>query len=422
MMYGQNEMEYYNQYSQQSIDNYAETQNPSKGKKKSIIIISSAIIVVILMLAVLFNTRSTDSDNKEKKEKLTTEITTELSLETTTGITTEELIESEDEVVETTAEPYVDYYGEAQAKREEGLLEEAETSYENAYVINGEEQALIDVINMWISEGNDEKVKEWVQFCKDNCKEPSEELNSVITRGEKCQWMIVSVRGEGFDESTSESISVEYDNEGRIIRSNIDFHDNGRFGYMSWSYYYYEYLEDGRVKVSNGENDDRPYYYTFDEEDGRILYMEFTDSENRKHESYYQYIDEYTQAYGEGISYNGKVEISNYIAGEKSFGNYYYINFTGKKIGVFPVTGNHQDSADVSVVNNFDEYGNLIYRMRYFKNMYGDTKVGEFYFEYAYCTPEEYFTAKENNDFSEYKISNLDTHVGNEILDNNVEY
>ena len=31
IMYSQNEMEYYNQYSQQSIDNYAETQNPSKG-------------------------------------------------------------------------------------------------------------------------------------------------------------------------------------------------------------------------------------------------------------------------------------------------------------------------------------------------------------------------------------------------------
>ena len=347
-------------------------------------------IIKIILLAATF-TANVCMVGCNKEDGLATEMQT-----------TEVTKQTEEKIQERTEEKR-DYMSEAQQKIEEGLFEEAEELYREFYEIEGNQEALISVLNMWIKEGNDTKVKEWVQYAKDHCGEPSDELTTAITRGENCKWMITNVKGINEDDAWF----VEYNEEGRIASTNIDLCDGNlaRHGSRETENHF-EYLDDGRVKFGSA-------YYTYDEEDGRIIQWEYTDDEGINRTMYYQYTGVYEYDEDIGITYDEKRETIYYKDGVyDSKGYWEYKNYTGYKIDVFPICGDYTVAGVIhNVDNTFDEYDNLVRRYELCVNWNNKYIQYGFELEYAYCTPDEYFAAKENNDFSAYKVSNYDTYL-----------
>lgn len=318
----------------------------------------------------------------------------------TTEVITEQLTE---QLTEEVTEEKRDYMSEIQLAVQSEQYEEAEILYKEFFEVENAQEALYGVLNMWILTGNDAKVKEWVQYVKDNCAEPNADLSALITKAENCRWMIANIEGINDDDTWF----VEYDEQGRIIHTNMRLHDGMLALYGSDTDYYYEYLEDGRVKQEEGDFSLGPKYFTYEEEDGRPIRCEWQ-IENGEEcvVTEYSYTGEY--GYSEnGISYSEKQ--IEYQYGDSTWG---YISYSGHKVGVFPITGNYQHQIDYEVDNTFDEYGNLVKRYEQAYNWISDKWTNEgFEIEYVYCTPEEYFVAKENNDFSVYAISSYETYI-----------
>lgn len=297
-----------------------------------------------------------------------------------------------DDLAETTPE-IEDYFSEAQEQRDLLNFESADRLYQNAYEANGDQQALIEVLNMWLSEKNDKEVKKWVDYAKTNCAEMNDELLALVEKGENIQWMITNIT----DLTGSSEIFWEYDEYGRIVRCNMPLH---RGLIRITDECFYEYLEDGRVKVTETDVEAEEqrkqyagmteedlleagivpdflntwyYIYTYDEE-GRIITKEEyrNDTFRGKWEFYYNMT--YDIALGQGgLKTNAEIEKKWYGANGSSTtdrdSGWYY----GYKIGVFGIL-NASDS-------NCDEYGNIV-------------QYNDYTLEYIYCTPEEYFNGK----------------------------
>ncbi len=165
----------------------------------------------------------------------------------------------------------VDYKAMAEDMLRTGQLEEAYKLYIAAYEQDGDQQVLIDGLNMWLHELKDkEGVESWVKYITENCTDVNEELwtlmqecagmsdelRSLVEKSNNgARWMIANITHSGKGDSYFDGeCYVEYDESGRIIKSNMSLHNY----YLSWnsdSDYLYEYLEDGRVKVTDmGKN------------------------------------------------------------------------------------------------------------------------------------------------------------------------
>lgn len=158
----------------------------------------------------------------------------------------------EDSVIE-------NYMSEADGFRAQGSLEEAEVYYQRAYENFNDQQALIEIIHMWQEAKNVSKTDEWINYVKENCSDMNEELLEIIAQaesGQNASWMIFNVKYQEVvngTEKEEKNCFVEYDEYGRIIRSDINFQEatlkpiGGHFN--PTSYWIYEYQDEYKVKV-----------------------------------------------------------------------------------------------------------------------------------------------------------------------------
>lgn len=301
---------------------------------------------------------------------------------------------------------------EAQKLRNEGNFDSAEEKYQNAYESTGNVDALIAVIEMWISEANDEKVKKWVDYAKANCEEPSDELSAIIDRGEKLKWMIRNIVAQNQDNwwltPDTDNFYADYDESGRIIRTNIAFHEGTLEPFESGndSNFTYEYKEDGSLKVTEHNTGETPelYEYTYDEE-GRILITHYfrEGEEVPSHSDYYQYgisyeNDGFTAAAIQADTIDGEVPLDSEY--RKSS-----VKYSGDKIDMFGLKSEYYALNQHPLWYTKDDYGNIVQCVAYFEGGGRSELDYQLGLEYVYCTPEEYLRAKESGDFSQYKTS-----------------
>ncbi len=361
----------------------------------------------------------------------------------------------------------VDYMAEAQKQQAAGNYGDAAILYQNEYEINGNQYALVELLDMWIKQGNDAEVKNWARIIRTDCTDMTDELREIVERSEKIQWIPIVVthtrsRSDSYEEVVC-ATNLAYDAEGNIIQSNIAFHGGG-FGYLSneGAYYSYEYLGDDKVKIVTHdpikEAEEEQYKYeklneyanhlnmtvedmfncNWDELANRALdaginpddiqrmmqndtYYEIyyydengwliTEEEYRNEELYLVYDYYYDMSYDISLGQGGmqteqQVRIyESYVDGDNRNWeeSFWYSDY---KIGMFAII-----EGDEIVC---DEYGNIVYRRSSSYNLYGDRIENAYRIEYAYCTPEEYMVAKESGDFNAYKIGVVQESIENE--------
>lgn len=312
-------------------------------------------------------------------------------------------------------EETIDYMSEAKEQWACGNYEEAAIQYQNAYEAYGNQQALIEILNMWLSQGNDREVKNWVDYINVNCKEMNNELQTIVTRGKNIQWLITNVTYEisrpSFSKTEERIADIVFDEAGEIIQSNIALHD-GAFGILEneEAYYTYEYLEDGRVKVTShnpvaeaanetSDNYNDAYYDIFAyDENGWIIEMDRYRNDELYATYQYSYAQKYDITLGQGgMKTDNQVKVIETYVGDRSRTLTYSYWYSNNKIGMFCIKEGKDDACD--------EFGNIIYKSSSTtSDITGITTYNIYRIEYVYCTPEEYMSAKQTGDFSAYKI------------------
>lgn len=333
----------------------------------------------------------------------------------------------------------VDYMAEAQKQSAAQNYGEAAILYQNEYRINGNQSALVELLDMWMRQGNDAEVKKWAAYIRSNCADMTDELREIVERSEKIQWFPVVLTHtqsrSGMVEEVVCETNLAYDEEGNLVQSNIAYH-GGTFGYLSneGAYYTYEYLGDNKVKIVTydpveeaaeqqykqenlshyaqilnmtveemfnrnweelanraeeaGINPDSiqmmmqndTYYYIYHyDENGWII----TEEEYRNGELYlvydYYYDMKYDISLGQGGMQTEKlVRITErYINGDsRNLERSFW--YSDKKVGMFAIK-----EGDEIVC---DEYGNIIYWRSSSYNIYGDLIQNAYRLEYVYCT------------------------------------
>ena len=376
----------------------------------------------------------------------------------------EEVAKSNDETII----PAIDYMAEAKKQWAGGNYEEAAIQYKNAYEITGNQQALIEILNMWMEKGNDTEVKKWCNYINTACEKWEDELQAVLKRGQDIQWMITNVTYEWntskLHEEEERIVDMEFDEEGNIIRSNISIHGGG-IGFLDndGAYYKYEYLDNNRVKVTiidlvaeaqdeakreeelnemaqnanvtveqfvNATDDElkklgynpeyvnrlitpdtKHYIYTYDENGWIISVEEYRNNELRCNSEYYYDII-YNTELGQGGSNTDKQirVVENYI-NDSPRTLYYDRWYSEKKIGMFCLAELENDT--------YDEYGNLVARSSVTTGITGTQTRHTYRMKYAYCTIDEYLEAKKTGDFSAYRIGTIvsDSEKTNDVKD-----
>jgi len=433
-------------------------------KKKFIALIAVAIMLVSVLGACGTEETSGGSDKIVTDQNASEEIVGSL-IESEQD--EEEIHISEEVVKEETITEKVDYMAEAQKQCASGNYDEASAQYQNEYQINGNQQALVELLDMWIKQGNDAEVKRWASYIQSNCEDMTDELRGIVERSEKIQWIPIVVTHTRSRSDSSEEVvcatNLAYDEAGNIIQSNIAFHGGG-FGYLSneGAYYTYEYLGDDKVKVVTYDpiKEKEEEQYKYEELNDYANYMNMTvedmfncnwdelanraldagvnpddiqmmmqkdtyydiycydengwlikEEEYRNGELYLVYDYYYDMTYDISLGQGGmqteqQVRIyESYIGGDnRSWEESFW--YSDYKIGMFAII-----EGDEIVC---DEYGNIVYRRSSSYNIYGDKIQNAYRIEYAYCTPEEYMVAKESGDFNAYKIGVVQESIENE--------
>ncbi|MBQ7780875.1 MAG: hypothetical protein IJ405_02500 [Lachnospiraceae bacterium] len=424
-------------------------------KKKLITLIMVAAMLVSVLGACGAEESSGDADKIVTDQNASNEIGSSLTEEEQDEIHISEEVMSEETITEK-----VDYIAEAQKQWAAGNYEEAAIQYQNEYQVNGNQHALVELLDMWIKQGNDAEVKRWASYIRSECVDMTDELRGIVERSEKIQWIPIVVTHTQSRSGSSEEVAcatnLAYDEAGNIIQSNIAFHRGG-FGYLSneGAYYTYEYLGDDKVKVVTydpiKEKEEEQYKYEelntyanymnmtvedmfncdWDELSNRALdagvnpddiqmmmqkdtyydiycYDEngwlITEEKYRNDELYLVYDYYYDMSYDISLGQDGmqteqQVRIyERYIGGDnRNWEESFW--YSDKKVGMFAII-----EGDEIVC---DEYGNIVYRRSSSYNLYGDKIQNASRIEYVYCTPEEYMVAKESGDFSAYKIGTI---------------
>lgn len=215
--------------------------------------------------------------------------------------------------------------------------------------------------------------------------ETSDESIEIVER----RWMVLSIETESSSYSQTQEGYVEYDEFGRISKTNINFFTIYNNGGNSFTY---EYEENGELKI-----DDR--WYTFDEQ-GRVT-TERTDVASWR----YTYLDKPQELYS--VAGNDKTVTKTYncIELNESMNRYITRDYSGYRIEQFAIPLHH---SDYEYEITADEYGNPIIIKRSKTNSRGEKIYYINYFTYVYCTLDEYFAAKESGDFGGLQISSYE--------------
>jgi hypothetical protein len=175
---------------------------------------------------------------------------------------------------------YLSYREQGDKYIEDGNIESALTAYRNALDnSNGDdvrESAIYEkILNYYISDKDVEMVNRTIEESKENIKNPTEELKSIIDNEESKQWFPIKVVNLSSKLSERREVFYKYDEQGRVIESAVPlFRKSEMDGMTGPLLYHFEYLDDGII-VQKEFNETRgkyeSWYYKFKLNENNIV-------------------------------------------------------------------------------------------------------------------------------------------------------